>query len=543
MRNNPNLLLIIPKYTLTTKKNYDYWVPIGFGYVLSILRKNGYDFDCLNLNHLDGVLKDNIKNYLEKKKYDFIITGGMAIDYDSIKIIIDAVGEHKTKPKVILGGMIITPEPKVIFEALRPDFGLIGEAEETIIELLNCLKSQKDLSKIDGLIYRQNNKLFINKKRVPKASLDSIPFPDFESMGYNEFLKNCYPSLSCFYSIIDNPRVYSILGSRSCPFQCTFCYHYNNYRERSIKNIMKEVEFAVKRYDANLIMFFDECLSVTKERLFDFCDKIIELKNKLGRDLKWYAALRVDAVDEPVLKKMKEAGCFMVGYGLESYNLSVLNSMNKKITPEQIDKALKMTMANKIAVQGSFIFGDIVENLDTANETLEYWKNNCKGQLHLTFIRPFPNSKIYQYCLEKGIIRDKLAFMKNLNDITDVYENMTSLNDKDFLSLRKKVLEYLEKYRVVVSPLSMEKNGDTYSLKAKCPFCGEINKYSNFKIDKKFFFGFMVLCRSCLLRYYIFSRIKGFLFKHYSITKDLRDKRDKIIRNFREIKQKILSIH
>jgi anaerobic magnesium-protoporphyrin IX monomethyl ester cyclase len=535
-----NLLLIVPKYETTEKKDYTYWFPLSLGYVVASLKKNGYKVDCLNLNHFDGKIKNNINAWLDKKKYDFVLTGGMVMNYAPVKLVIDTAKSHCSQPKIILGGTIITATMEIIFKDLKPDFGIIGEAEETLIELFKSLENNKDLKKVAGIVYLENGEMIFTGKRTPKLKLDDLPFPDYGAIGYDEFLENTKPSYSYWHSIFDYPRMYNLIGSRSCPFSCTFCWHYGNYRERSIKNIMEEIEHAIDRFNINLVFVNDECISLNKKRLIEFCDSIAKLRKRKNIDLRWIGNLRVEVVDEPTLKKMKDAGCYITGYGLESYSDKVLKSMNKKITPEQIKSAIKMTMDYKMSIQGSFIFGDPAETFETADETLNYWRDYCEGQAHLSFVKPFPHSAIYQYCLDKGIIKDRLKHIVNINDYVDVYENMTSLTDKEFNNLRKKVSSYLTKYRKLVHPLSVNKSGDgTYELDAECPYCKKINCYKNFKIENRFFFGYLVLCRDCMMKYYVVNNIKGVFFKHYDIFRDMRDKYYSVYKKVFDIKQNL----
>ena len=116
-----------------------------------------------------------------------------------------------------------------------------------------------------------------------------------------------------------------------------------------------------------------------KKRLLEFCDGIKKLKSEISWDLKWSPQLTVHSVDGDLLKIMKEAGCELISYGFESFSPIVLKSMGKPITPQQIDNAIKETLKAKIAIQANFIFGDIAETKETAEETLNYWKNHCKG--------------------------------------------------------------------------------------------------------------------------------------------------------------------
>lgn len=149
---NPDLkiLVIIPKYNLTTDKFYKYLFPPSFGYIIAMLKHYDYKVDCLNLNHTEGKIEDVISNYLSGKKYDYIMTGGMALDYHCLRIIFDIING---KAITILGGMIITTEPELIYNEFKPDYGVIGEGEETIIELLDAIENKKDITKVTGLIF------------------------------------------------------------------------------------------------------------------------------------------------------------------------------------------------------------------------------------------------------------------------------------------------------------------------------------------------------------------------------------------------------
>jgi len=514
MENDKKSLLIIPKYNNTYEKDYKYFFPIGLGCILAVLKNNGFNVDCLNLNHKIGTADDIIKDI--KTEYEYVLTGGLAVDFSPLKDIFNAVRKY-TSSKIILGGMIITTEPEVIFNEFKPDIGIIGEGEEIIIDIFK----EKPLKDIKGILFIENGEMVFTGKRQPSININNMPIPAFEDMGYEEYLDNQRPSLDYRTSWIDSPRIYSLLGSRGCPYNCTFCYHYDKYRERSLEDVFKEIDAVIDKYNINVINFMDECF-VNRKRITEFCNKFKKLVEEKKRLIVWACSLRVDIVDDDLMKMLKESHCTLINYGLESYSKEVLDSMKKCITPEQIDKALKITFKYKIPIQANFIFGDPVETLETADETLKYWKNNCKGQITLDFIRPFPNSVVYQHCLKKGIIKDKIKFIKNLNINYDS-ENMTNLSDKDFKKLKYKVLKYLSKYRTSTSYKSINKMKEgIYTISSKCPFCGEIHNYKNMEIKNELLFGFYVICPHCWMKYYLCSPLQRFFYKRYGLFYDLK---------------------
>ena len=518
------ILLIVPRYKPGDKVNYNYHFPLGLAYISAVIKKSGFEVDCLNLNYIRGTINDILNKKLDSKLYDFVCTGGNTLLYQTIETILNIVKNHKSKPKSIIGGPIITSEPEVIFKALNPDFGVIGEGEETIIDLFKCMEKNKDLNKVQGIIYKQENNIIITSKRKSITNLDSLPWPDFDGLEGEKQFEHICTNYNYYLNSTDYPRVYTLLSSRSCPFQCTFCYHYDTYRKRSLNNVMDELVTNVKKYKINIIVIYDECFATDKERLYEFCKRLKNLKQEISWDLKWSCQLRVEGIDSYILKEMKESGCDEISYGFESFSPIVLKSMKKNIKPEQIDYVFKETLKAGIGVQANFIFGDIAETNETIKETLDYWKNNCKGQISLGYIQPYPNSQIYQHCLTKGLIKDKLEFIKN--DLSkELWLNMTNkMSDKDIKQLKKEMIISFSKYVKFVVPKSikrMQKN--IYSMDVKCPFCNQIIKYKNCYINNKWNYGFKMTCRNCHMRSYIVSFLRKVAYRYYPQIRAIRD--------------------
>ncbi|MDO8517089.1 MAG: radical SAM protein [Nanoarchaeota archaeon] len=534
------ILIIIPKYSFSDKKDYFYTFPLGLAYILAVLKKNGYDTDCLNLNHHDGTIHEIITNHLNKKNYDFVGTGNNALGYLITKIIIESVHEHTSKPKMILGGPIITTNPELIFKNLNPDFGVIGEGEETIIELLDSLEKNKNLEKIKGIVYKDGEGIIkVTEKRALIEDLNKIPFPAFEDMGFEEQLDNMCSNLFYPYNAFDYPRLYPLLGSRSCPFQCTFCYHEGKYRTRTMDNIMEELDLMVKKYKINMISIYDDCFAIDKKRLEEFCKRITKLRKEISWELKWSPQLTVRDVTPETLKMMKDAGCDTISYGFESFSLDILKSMRKPITPEQIDYAFKETLKAGIAIQANFIFGDIAETTETAKITLDYWKNNAKGQIWLDFIQPYPGSVIYKYCLDKGIIKDEIEFFKNLSLSSSNFLKMSDkITDKEFKQLIGEVNYATSKYYQFTKPNYIKEmdRKNYYEVEVKCPFCNEVIKYKNCFITNKFSYSFNMVCRNCHMRFFITSGLRKLAFRYNSKIKFLRNFQVNMTNRFKRIK-------
>ena len=527
-RGKINTLIIVPRYNLTNKENYNYWMPLSLGYIIAVIKKAGYNVDCLNLNHYNGTTHELVQKKLDEKRYDFVGTGNNALGYSVTEKIMNAAKTHKSKPKFILGGAIITSKPNLIFEMLNPDFAVMGEGEETIVELLDCFSNKGDFEKVKGIIFRdKQGKIIFTEKREYPSDLDKLPFPDVDALEISKWIENKYCNGEFAFETFDYPRSYYIIGSRGCPFNCTFCYHEGRYRMRSVENIIKELEMAIAEYKVNIITLVDDCFLVDKSRVKLFCYEIKKLIKKSGYEIKWTTNLTVN-VDLETLKMLKDSGANEIAYGFESFSPEVLKSMKKPITPQMIENTFYNTLKAGLGIQAQFIFGDIAETKETAYRTLNWWKKNCKGQVRLLFVQPYPGSEIYKYCLENKIIKDEKDYIRNIIGTLPILNMTRAMSDEEIIQLRKDILDYTSKYCYYVYPIRAEKQKDgTYEFEAKCPFCNEINIYKNCKVDTRLY-SISFPCRKCCMRYNITTSLKRFLLKNHNKLRAIRDLQLKI---------------
>lgn len=512
--NNAQILMVAPNYTNSEKTDYNYTFPLGLAYVLSALKHKGMSPDVLNLNHLDGKSDQLLTAVLDRNKYDIVCTGGNSLLYHELKTIINTANEHPSHPATVLGGPVITSEPELIFEALRPDYGVMGEGEVTTPELIDSIINKTGLA-VMGTVYWRNGKATIAPVRSSISNLNEIPFPEFDDLGLNEWLDKLH--CNCNYSTFgfDYPRLYPLMGSRGCPFKCTFCFHYEKHRERSLDNIFEELEAAVVKYNINIIGLYDDCFSLSPSRVREFCRRITELRTRIGRPLYWGVQLTVKNITDEMLTLLKNAGCNSISYGFESFSAPVLKSMHKPIKPEEINNALRKTLEHHIVVQANFIMGDRAETRETANETLDYWKKNCDGQVTLGFIQPYPGSEIYRHCVRKKIITDKLSFIEH-NIAGEKTINFTdNMSDEDYRRLTLEIYGARLQYRRYAVPSHVIKNGERYAMDITCPYCRQSFTCHNILVKKEFLFlyRFDFGCRFCARRFFVVSRFFPALLK------------------------------
>ena len=512
-----SILMILPRFYPSgiydkqhTGKNYDYMFPLGMAYISSFLKANGVDVTCLNLNHRQGIVSEILKETISAKHYDFVFTGGLTISYPGIRDIVQDICKFSSDTTIVVGGGIMSSQPEIMFDLLKPDYGIIGEGELVALDLI------QGSNNIDGLVFKFGGALLKTEPRASITDLDALPFPDYEGFGIEEYLNNITPGQLSLFDIFDIPRPYLVLASRSCPFNCTFCYHPlgQKYRQRSIDNIMEEISTVVKKYQINLLIFYDELFAKDPVRVEEFCRRLTEFQKTIPWEIKWCCALRVDYVTDDLLKQMKDSGCYMICPGLESYSQTVLTSMKKHITPEQINRAVQLIRNNQIGLQGTFIFGDTAETKDTAKETLDYYRNNIdiiQDAVGLGFIHPFPGSEIYKVSMGNGLIKDEYLQICNREekglDFFNPQKLTSSLSDDEFAGLVDEVL------------IATHTTGHFVILNGRmvvCPYCGYARNVHKSLIPTGFS-AQPVGCLKCYGRFKIVTRyhvIMRFLIKY-----------------------------
>jgi len=203
---------------------------------------------------------------------------------------------------------------------------------------------------------------------------------------------------------------------------------------RSAENIIKEIIYLKNTYGYQDFHILDDLFTCNKERVVEFCNLVI--KNKL--DIKWKCAngIRVNTVDLPLLKLMKKSGCYMLNYGVESGNQRILNLMRKGQTLQQIRNAVKMTKKAGINCGCCFMFGNLGEDTQTMNQTLEFAKELNPDIAMFSILVPYPGTDV-----EKIIRKEGKMFIENWDD----YDNFAGQAVFEHGKLTKKEVEEMHK--------------------------------------------------------------------------------------------------
>lgn len=428
------ILLINSPIRLDAKPNC---IPYGLATIASTLRDHGFEVEIYDVNALRPK-QNKIVAILGKRTWDLVGLSGLITTYKFQEWLIPELKRINPEAPIVSGGGLATSSSDLLFKHTQVDITVVGEGEETMLDLCQTVNAGGDLSKVPGICFRQNGQSIANGPRKNIADLDTVPFPAWDLLPMEIYLKNpiwgdAANNSSDFREDVKVTRSMNIISSRGCPFSCKYCYHLfgrSNYRFRSAQNVVEETEMLVDRYGVNFIGFVDDNMMASKTQMLEFCD----LMARKEFPVTWGCHGRVTEARPDILGPMAEAGCVWIGYGVESGSQVMLDAMNKKATIEQAKKAIMNTRKAGIYPNTTFIFGYPGETLQTVQETIDFKREMCLD-CGSFFATPYPGAPLFDEARTK--IDDEEAFIKSLGNATEFTVNLTQFDDATMFRMKK----------------------------------------------------------------------------------------------------------
>lgn len=372
--------------------------PLDLAILASLLLEKGHHAKIIDA-FVSKIKPENIKNIGYSDLF-VIATAGFDrwqcpnLDYSDAIETINELKKVYPMSKVAVIGPHGTVRPKELLSYENIDFVIRGEPEITFMDLVKNLDNPEKVK--TGLCYKNGKELVINSMGIFAEDLDKLPMPAYHLLEMEKYE----------HSMLKNKNFSIVITSRNCPFGCKFCFremYGKGYRTRSPKFIVEELNLLQNKFNVNSIYFQDLEFCLDKKRIMEICNMIIE--NSII--LEWGCTTRVTSVDEELLKKMKEAGCRFIAYGLETADEEVLNNLNKGITLEKVRDAVRITKNTGIKTVLTYMVGlpkDSKEAQDKSFETCKEIGPDIIGDGVVCI--PYPDTPIYNKGRELGIIND-----------------------------------------------------------------------------------------------------------------------------------------
>jgi radical SAM superfamily enzyme YgiQ (UPF0313 family) len=418
-----------------------YNFPTGLGIIAAIMLREGHDVIVYDEN----ALRPNSNKMLHElsliRNIDIVGVGGLITTYAHVKRMVPVLRDTFPKAKFVLGGGV-TVEPAVVFKNIPVDFCVQGEGEHTFRDLCSVLaENGGDISDVAGISYiNHNGNIVATPPRVIEMNLDKFPMPAYQIFPAEIYFNNNILKNMLQYDC-GSTRCASLMWSRGCPNQCTFCWRMTGgiMRFRSINLVMDEIEYLRSRYAVDSYLFYDECINADRKRATEFAQHL----TRRGFAAPWYSHARVTGFDDKLAKQFRDSGCIGLNFGVESANKEMLAAMKKNATPEQASKAVKIARKAGIDPRCTFIVGMPGETRDTIQETIR-WIRRHKVNFGMFFATPYPGCELYYQPFVHARIKERYnskdAFFSILGDAYDLSINLTEFNDDDLINLRDKAI-------------------------------------------------------------------------------------------------------
>ena len=459
------------------------FLPVGLGYVMTYVKQHGYNFDLLDID-VANYSDEYVERYFMKNKFDVVCLGSIVTHYKWMKWCINLIKKYQPEAKVIVGNSVGGSIPEVLFKTTKVDVVIYGEAELTITELFDAIKSNSSFgeivepiievphtnigypstikgSGIPGIIYRtKNNQIVNNGKRKAVKNIDDFPFPDWDMFDVETYLTKGLQQgakISWFYKPKE-ARLMPINTARGCVFKCTFCHYvfwHDPYRHRSAQNVITEMKRNIKKYNANFFNFWDELSFHKLGPANKFMDELIEADLRVH----WTCAIRADLMGKDadnhgkpipresrleLANKFVKAGCVSAGYSLESGNDDILETMNKKVKSKYFEEQVGICKEAGLITETSLVIGYPQETRETLKET--FTKCERLGIYPSTgFLLPLPETGMFKYAVENGYIKDVDHYLTQITERQDFSLNMTQMEEKELQDETLKWLKQLNK--------------------------------------------------------------------------------------------------
>jgi len=413
------------------------WAPLTLTIMAAILRDAGFTVRLLDCSN-DGISFEGLKKIIEDFRPGLIIANTSTPSITGDLKVASLAKKVNKDIKTIFFGIHVTALPEETFkEDPGVEFLACGEPEYTVRDFALALRDGLPVSGVEGLVFKAEGAVVTNEKRPLIENLDELPDPAWDLVNIKGYK----------LPITERPFLLVLTG-RGCPYPCVFCaaaaFYGKKPRLRSPGRIVSEMKRVKEKYGVKDFLFWSENAISEKKQIYEISQGLA--KNVPG--IKWVCNGRVDMIDEELLKMMKKAGCWMIGYGIEAGTDRVLGLMRKNTKVGDMERAVKLTKKAGVEVTGHVIVGFPGETKEDILETAKMVKKLDFDYIQVYCSVPFPGSALYEEAKRKNLIksRDWTMFEQNFS----VMET-PSLSAREVMEQRERMIRefYLDPRKII----------------------------------------------------------------------------------------------
>jgi radical SAM superfamily enzyme YgiQ (UPF0313 family) len=397
--------------------------PLGLTYVAAAFEKAGAHvriFDYIVSRYTPEKLRDGLDAF----NPHVVATTSVTLNFPGAAQILQRAKEVHPRVFTIMGGPHVSFDAEATLTSYpKIDMVVMGEGEATIGELMACGFDPTAFSRIRGIAYRDQDEIRITAPRGFIEDIDTLPLPARHLLPLSRYQALGFPI--------------SMITSRGCPYRCIFCQGRRmvggRIRQRRAVAVVDEIE-DILSYGIDRINIADDLFVSDRQKVMDVCGEIARRRLKFA----WSAFGRVNTVDRETLRIMKETGCDAISFGVESGNQEMLDRIQKKITLDQVRRAIGLCGEVGLLVHASFIAGLPGETAQTLRDSEEF-ASSLPGMFYgYHLLAPFPGTTVRervddydleiltndwtQYDANKAIVRTSALGPEDIRGFVDAFE-------------------------------------------------------------------------------------------------------------------------
>lgn len=358
--------------------------PLGLLYISAFLSENEIQnkvFDS-TFSTFSELIED-----LKEDRPDVLAVYANLMTKLNVLRIMKFAKEVLPETKIILGGPDVTYNTADYLEN-GADYIVIGEGEETMLELVLSLEKNENPNEIDGLAFiGESGSEVKTKPRVKIRDIDSLPLPNRDSIDITKYLS--------VWKEHHGESALNISTQRGCPYTCKWCstaVYGQSYRRRSPDKVVDELSILQEKYNPDTFWFVDDVFTVSHKWLDAFMD---ELESKSVK-IKFECISRADRMNEDVIAKLKQAGCFRVWIGAESGSQKIIDKMDRRVKVEDVRDMIIATRKAGIEAGTFIMLGYPGETQEDIEETLHHLKVSNPDYYTITLAYPIKGTDLYK---------------------------------------------------------------------------------------------------------------------------------------------------
>lgn len=381
---------------------------IGLMYLSAVLKQTFGDAvtvelaSLISLPHHPEDDRENMWRLLDAHRPDVVGIRSLTLSSDCLHTVAEAAKDWRGACLLIAGGPYATDDPADVLRSGFVDIAVIGEGEQTLVDIVGALRARSSWEEVPGIAFRRNGGVARTAQRPVIADLDTLPFPDYDAVDVDAF-SNRYLS---FTAKVSTPHA-NIMTSRGCPYRCAYCHNIlgKAFRPRSAENVFAEIQWIHDTQGLTDFQVIDDIFNLDMDRAKRICDLVIESGMQLT--FAFPNAIRADRIDEELVEKMARAGTKFTSIAIETATPRFQRMIKKNLDLDKAFRTIELCTKAGIVTRGFFMLGFPSETEEEAIATIEYAKQSDLCGATFFQVVYYPGTELYEMARAQGYLQEE----------------------------------------------------------------------------------------------------------------------------------------